>query len=116
MQSKDMKFPYFFIHDQIDTDEWNNIPIPLVDAIITLKKGFTNTENILVQLIRENKQRSECTVKKIQMMEKQTLDREEAMKKQFNSDTRKNSATIDSHRSKALEENARINTSISGLK
>ena len=48
MSNKDMKFAYFFIHDQIDTDDWNNIPIPLVDAIVTVKKGFTNVENIIV--------------------------------------------------------------------
>jgi len=66
--------PSFFLDREVECENWNNIPLPLVDAVNTLKRSFFNMENLLLSLVREQKSKCESTAKKIRMFEKRTND------------------------------------------
>lgn len=50
-----LRLPYTFINTELNTDGWNNIPIPIVQSYETIKETFHNVENIFIAILRENK-------------------------------------------------------------
>ena len=64
------QLPSFFIKDTLDSDQWKNIPIPLISAIDTIKRSLINTENILVKLGLECRKKNEAIVFKFKELEK----------------------------------------------
>ena len=73
--------PSLFIEDEIRQHEWNNIPIPMVEAVETMKVALHNLESLFVLLAKENKNRSIHIARKVQAMEKATAEREEAVRR-----------------------------------
>jgi hypothetical protein len=65
----------------LKTDKWNNIPIPITDAFDTIKKTFSNTENLIIQVCKESKKRSEAIVRKFKTMKLDADEREDKLKK-----------------------------------
>ena len=76
-----MRFPYYFLNSELKTEKWNNIPIPITDAFDTIKKTFSNTENLIITICRESKTRSENVVKKFKDVKRDAEDREERLRK-----------------------------------
>ena len=59
-----LKPPSFFL-DEIHNEEWNNIPIPLVDGIATIKTSLLNLEHLFLHMCKETKYKTEQTAKKL---------------------------------------------------
>jgi hypothetical protein len=66
--------PSLFIKDELECNEWNNIPIPLVNALEIIKKSLKNTENIVIQLGLECRKKNEVIVHKFKEIEKKQKD------------------------------------------
>jgi hypothetical protein len=62
--------PSLFIKDELECKDWNNIPIPLVNALEIIKKSLKNTENIVIQLGLECRKKNEVIVQKFKEVEK----------------------------------------------
>lgn len=62
------------MHSEVKSEEWNNIPIPLTNAVNTIKRAITNIETVLLTICKEQKSKSEVVAKKIKMFEKRTID------------------------------------------
>ena len=67
-----LELPSFFLEQEINVEDWKNIPFPLVDAINIIKKALTNTENLVISVCKESKSRSETAAKKFKQLEKLT--------------------------------------------
>ena len=83
MNQPELRLPYTFISNELSTEGWNNIPIPIVEALEIVKETFHNTENIFIATIRETKVRTEGIAKKFKNDIKEAKDREENLKKQI---------------------------------
>jgi len=59
--SKDMQFPSRILKDHLDASKWNNIPIPLKEALDVIKASLLNTERLVLLLCRESRYKSENT-------------------------------------------------------
>jgi len=66
VNDENLRLPSFFLNDQIKSDEWKNIPIPVVEALEIMKQTFFNLENLFISLTKESKNRSVNVVKRIQ--------------------------------------------------
>jgi hypothetical protein len=77
-----LQLPSLFIDEEIKCWDWNNIPIPLVDAVSSLKKAMINSENLFLLLCKESKNRSENTAKKFKQLERLTIQTSETLTKQ----------------------------------
>ena len=51
-------------------DKWNNIPIPLKQSTEVFQKAFMNVSNVIRELIKENQKKTECVVRKFQIVDK----------------------------------------------
>ena len=47
-----LSLPSEFIHEVVNIDKWNNIPIPLVKSTEAFKSCFENTSNIISEVLR----------------------------------------------------------------
>jgi len=72
--------PSFFL-EELHSEAWNNIPIPLVGAVDTLKRALGNIENLLLFVCREQKARSEITAKKIRLFEARSFGESDDIRK-----------------------------------
>ena len=95
MNLPELRLPFTFINSELSTDGWNNIPIPVVEAIEIIKETFHNTENIFVATLRETKLRTEGIAKKFKADLQAAKDREENLKKQVEFLHRKQAETIE---------------------
>ena len=48
-----MKLPHIYLHEAVKIKGCNNIPLPLVQAIIDIKQAFVNSDNVIVRIINE---------------------------------------------------------------
>lgn len=71
--------PSLFIKDELETHDWNNIPIPLINALETIKKSIKNTENIIIQLGLECRKKNEVIVNKFKEVEKKQKEGQQAI-------------------------------------
>lgn len=77
----ELRLPFTYISNELSTDGWNNIPIPIVEALEIVKETFHNTENIFIATLRETKLRTEGIAKKFKADLQQAKEREEILKK-----------------------------------
>lgn len=74
-----LQLPRFFLDQELPTNEWKNIPLPLIHAIQTLKRAHLNAENLVMEIFKQQKYRNENMVLKIKKM---TDGQQEAFDKQ----------------------------------
>jgi len=61
--SPDLRLPSFTIQS-LNPHDWNNIPLPMVAAMDTLKEAFINVERLYIQIIKEHKSKGDNIAKK----------------------------------------------------
>jgi hypothetical protein len=49
-----INMPDVFLNQEIKTDHWNNIPVPMIEATEQFKKGFEHVSRILYELMKES--------------------------------------------------------------
>ena len=62
--------PSTFLNHTIRTENWNNIPLPLTDAVELFKKGFENVTSIVYAMLSVHKRKSDMIVGKFRAMDK----------------------------------------------
>lgn len=65
--------------EEIPTDDWKNIPLPLISAIKTLKRAHLNADNLTLEILKQQRNKNENIVLKIK---KVTDGQQEAFDKQ----------------------------------
>ena len=81
MSNPKFELPQFFINSEIKNEEWKNIPIPLNDAVTTMKKSILNLESVLVYLCKEQRLKTDSMVKKFRAIEKLIEEKDTQVKR-----------------------------------
>lgn len=85
-----LKLPSEFIHEEINIERWNNIPIPLIKSTETLKKCFDNTCNVLAEILRQQRLRFEAVVTHFRKVEENNIEHQASFKRRLELDRKQN--------------------------
>lgn len=73
-----------FLDEEIQPDTWKNIPFPLTDAFKTQNRALKNTENMILELCKQTKMRTECIASKFKLLQTSQHESREKERKIFN--------------------------------
>lgn len=104
LTSPKTQLPSFFINQEIQHEEWKNIPIPLTEGVGTLKRAILNLENLIISLVKEQRNKSEHIVKKFKLNEKVLEDRDINIKRSAQNDKKDNKLYVDEMRAQFRKE------------
>ena len=69
----------------IDIDNWNNIPVPLVNSSKAFKKSLENQSNVTMELVNELRNKTEMIVRQFKKVEKDMIIGTQGVKKSMES-------------------------------
>ena len=91
----DFEMPAAFLADKLKLESWNNIPPAVHNSIEAFKMCFGKTSNILSELFRQTKTRTEHIASKIKRMEQGLENASATLRRQLEHHNRKMSEKLE---------------------